>query len=250
MTKADTYFAIVPEWVIYNASPRALQVYCILRRHADYTQSDAETFISRRKMADIAQCHVGTIDRAVADLVALRALDVVPRYADGRQTSNLYTVRTHRGVSTDAAPGVRTDAADGVSTDAEGYTESQTTESQKTELALRAFATRKEYHDAMAYALVDGLGWERDEVTEPSWARVHKAAKQLCDIDADPSDVPRRVAVYRATMNGAAVTPNAIASNWAQLAQLPTQISKRDVERASKRHAAKTAVAQIEGGEK
>jgi len=247
MTKADVYFAVVPEWIIYAVTPRALQVYCILRRHADYSQGDAETFVSRRRMAELGKCHVGTIDRALAELVGAEAIVRQPRFADGRQTSNLSTVRTGPGgVRIDAEGGVSTDAEGEVSVDAEGYTESHMTESHSTELAL---AGVKASHDAMVWALVDAMGWDRDEVPQAQWGRVHAAAKQLTEIGADPAEVPERVLVYRAKYRGAAVTPTGIATNWPALRSLEFAVSERDVERASTRQKRRQAIAEIGGDE-
>ena len=247
MTKADVYFAVVPEWVIYAVTPRALQVYAILRRHADYSQGDAETFVSRRKMAELGKCHVGTIDRALAELVGAGALQVEPRFADGRQTSNLYTVRSVPGGGRIDADGeVRNDTEGDVSVDAEGVTESQMTESHSTELALPGV---KESHDLMVWALVAAMGWDRDEVPQAQWGRVHAAAKQLTAVGADPGEVPQRVLVYRAKYRGAALTPTAIATNWPALRSLEIVVSDRDVERASTRQKRRQAIAEIGGDE-
>lgn len=249
MTKADLYFAIIPDWLIDVVSPRALQVYAILRRHADYTQADAETFVSRRRMAKRGDCSVATIDRALRELETIGAIDVVTRFEDGRQTTNLYTVRTIRGPLLISEEGVGRVYDDGpLIMDDEPVPRATDTESQETELALRASEpTRKQVHDAMAWALVDGLGWDRDEVPEPQWGRIHAAASTLTDIGADPDEVPRRIAVYRVKYSGAAVTPTAIAANWAALAHVDDVVTDRQVERAATRAATRAAVAQLGG---
>lgn len=104
---ADNYFAMIPEWVLdAEVSATAIRLYCVLQRYAN---SDGLCHPSRRTLAERCGCSTATIDRAVDELVAIRALLVAHRRTDrGDQTSNLYTVVTappyaqmHRPLLTD-----------------------------------------------------------------------------------------------------------------------------------------------------
>jgi hypothetical protein len=75
----------------------------------------------------------------------------------------------------------------------------------------------KPQHDLMTSAIVDSMGWHMDSIPESMWGRIHAAAKQLTAINADPSEVPARVAQYPVVFPGASMTPNAIAVNWPAL---------------------------------
>jgi len=97
---------------------------------------------------------------------------------------------------------------------------------------ITVVAETRNYRTLMKNALVAAMDWHAAEVTKPQWGRIEKAAQQLCDIDADPADVARRALVYRVNMSGATMTPNAIATNWADLDTPRTSLSRNDVARA------------------
>jgi hypothetical protein len=101
-------------------------------------------------------------------------------------------------------------------------------------------------HDEMVWALVEAMGWQPEEIPKAQWGRLHKAAHMLTDISADPGQVMHRARVYQVNFNGATMTPNAIATNWADLAEARAPVSSREVGRAAKRQATKVAVANIE----
>lgn len=105
---------------------------------------------------------------------------------------------------------------------------------------------RRNYQTAMKDALVAGMGWNTKDVTQAQWGRIEAAAKQLRDIEADPAEVPHRCQVYRVNFNGATMTPNAVATNWADLAEVRVQVSKRDIERASNKAAIRAALEGLE----
>ena len=86
---ADIYFAIIPEWVLYaDISPSAIRLYCTLARYAN---DEGKSNPSRRTLADKMHCSTKTIDRAVAELVAIGALRVYHNTSrEGDYTSNDY----------------------------------------------------------------------------------------------------------------------------------------------------------------
>jgi hypothetical protein len=90
-------------------------------------------------------------------------------------------------------------------------------------------------HDQLVWALVDAMGWNRDEITQASWGRLHKAAKDLEDVGAEPDEIARRCQVYRVNYRGATISPNAIAANWADLAEPRQPVTHADVEKAARK---------------
>ena len=90
-------------------------------------------------------------------------------------------------------------------------------------------------HDKLVWALVAAMGWDHNEITEPTWGRLHRAAKDLEAVEANPADVARRAQVYRVNFRSATMTPNAIAANWADLAEPRQPVSTADVEKAARK---------------
>jgi len=93
----------------------------------------------------------------------------------------------------------------------------------------------KKAHDIMVYALQAALDWNLSDITEGQWQKLHAAAKQLTDIGADPNQVAYRAQVYRVNYRGAAISPHAIATNWAELAGPRMQLTAAEIEKASNR---------------
>lgn len=93
--KADNYFAIIPEWVLYSdISANAVRLYCVLRRYAD---GDGKCHPSRATLSLQARISSPTLSKAVDELVAIGALAVRHRRSpSGDFTSNQYTVITTR----------------------------------------------------------------------------------------------------------------------------------------------------------
>jgi len=94
--KADAYFTIIPEWVLYsNISPQGVRLYGVLRRFAD---SGGECFPSRKTLANRLQVDsTKPVDRALKELVNIGAVLIEQRRdAKGDLTTNLYTVYSVR----------------------------------------------------------------------------------------------------------------------------------------------------------
>jgi len=101
--KADGYFAIIPEWVLYaDISPAAVRVYGVLNRYAN---SDGKCIPSRKSISQKARIGLSTVDRSIDELVALGAVAVRHRTSEsGDPTSNEYTVIVNRGLPTENRP--------------------------------------------------------------------------------------------------------------------------------------------------
>lgn len=84
-------------------------------------------------------------------------------------------------------------------------------------------------HDAMAFTLVDAMGWSRDEVTEPQWGAIHKAAKELIRRGANPGQVAIRAQVYQINHPEWSITPSALVKWWADSAEPRVKPSRAQV---------------------
>ncbi len=105
--------------------------------------------------------------------------------------------------------------------------------------------SKGEYHTAMKNALVLAMGWEIVEIPKAQWGRIEAAAKMLTDIDADPTDVWFRAQVYPLNIGGT-MTPNSIATNWADLKTPREPTSRRELKRVVTRAKSRAAIAALD----
>lgn len=76
------YFAIIPEWVVYEAiSDRAVRLYAVLRRHANTRLMSRPTRVT---LADKMRTSLSSIDRALRELEAVGAVTIRHRWTDAR----------------------------------------------------------------------------------------------------------------------------------------------------------------------
>jgi hypothetical protein len=96
---ADNYFTIIPEWVLYaDITATAVRLYGTLQRYAD--KDSGECHPSRATLATKCNCTVKSIDRALAELIAIGAVIKKQRISpNGDMTSNQYRVITVAGVA-------------------------------------------------------------------------------------------------------------------------------------------------------
>ena len=207
-------FAIVPEWVIDKLAdkPRALAVYCRLAR---WSNANGDTERSRKELAEICHVTVNTIDRALTDLAEAGTLIITPQHdKQGNRRWNLYTLTTQ------PVPYIPPPPKNGATLPPkmgrqETKPQNETASTQESTSARRPKTSKEIRHDRMVTAFVESFGWKRDEITENQWGQLHKAAKMLTEIDANPGDVHGRMLHYPELFRGAACTPLAVASHWA-----------------------------------
>ena len=90
-------FAIIPEWVLVDASDRAIHLYARLNRYAN---KGGECWPSRSTLAEHLGCSVESIDRAVKELVKIGALEVTNRNDPDnpkRKLTSIYRLRMDQG---------------------------------------------------------------------------------------------------------------------------------------------------------
>lgn len=87
-------FAIVPLWLIQDASPRALRIYAVMA--AKWADRDTgECFPFRQTIADEIGVSADTVDRGLVELEGMGAIEIKPQYdSKGDQTCNLYRLFT------------------------------------------------------------------------------------------------------------------------------------------------------------
>lgn len=113
---ADNYFCIIPEWVLYSSiSSNAVRLYGTLQRYAD--KDSGQCHPSRKTLADKCGLSLSSLDRALIELVELGAVRKKQRMsAKGDWTSNVYTVITNAGVSSQVTRPIVTDGDTGIFT--------------------------------------------------------------------------------------------------------------------------------------
>ena len=88
----DLKFSMVPEWLIDSGcTDKALRLYVVLARYAD--NDDLTAYPGRGLLAKRMGCHRSSVDRAVEELIDIGAITKEVRFADGKYTSSLYTIR-------------------------------------------------------------------------------------------------------------------------------------------------------------
>lgn len=115
VAKADEYFAIIPEWVLYSdISANAVRLYCVFRRYAD---QQGECFPGRKALAEKCRVSEATVDRLIDELERIGALQVRNRRTEsGQYLSSVYKVFSTRGVYSPTSTGVLTHEYRGVLT--------------------------------------------------------------------------------------------------------------------------------------
>jgi hypothetical protein len=113
---ADNYFCIIPEWVLYSSvSSNAVRLYGTLQRYAD--KDSGQCHPSRKTLADRCGLSLSSLDRALIELVELGAVRKKQRLSsNGDWTSNIYTVITNAGVSSQVNTPMVTDEDTGLVT--------------------------------------------------------------------------------------------------------------------------------------
>jgi len=90
--ETDLRFSLVPEWVLdADISARAIQCYAILARYAD--TNSGEAFPSRATVAARMRCGVKVVDRAVAELVTISAIEKRVRVVENKYATSIYVVK-------------------------------------------------------------------------------------------------------------------------------------------------------------
>jgi hypothetical protein len=108
-------------------------------------------------------------------------------------------------------------------------------------------ARRPRAIDPLWEAIIDCWQIDESQLTESERGRLNKATKLLRDVEADPTEIPRRRARYRVRYSHASDTPLAVIGRWSELANdtngaTPTMPAGSDMTQRN--------LARIQGGQR
>lgn len=100
---ADEYFAVIPETILFaDISSNAVRCFAILQRYAN---ADRQCWPGQGVIAQRMRCSKDTVKRAIAELIAIGAVEVERRYTpSGDPTSNRYTLKMRVGATLHPPP--------------------------------------------------------------------------------------------------------------------------------------------------
>lgn len=103
---------------------------------------------------------------------------------------------------------------------------------------------RKGEIDELWEALIESLGWNRNEITTSQRGPMNRALKELREVGATPAEIKRRAAVYADRFAGLTLTPAALAKWWPELGR---QQMQRDMSPDERRIQAPGAQVRLSG---
>lgn len=213
MRKADNYFAVVPEWVLFNPnlSDQAVRLYGVLRRYAD--QDDSKAWPSVPTLAKRMHRSDRSVQRAMHELLDNNAITLV-RTPDATRSTNTYVVRTHPPPV--AVAGVTNLPPQG---DGSGKGGGDISATQTIANRNRASTSVQTERAAMFEAMVEawhGRPYEvmASKLTKSHRGQVNRAIKELLEIGAQPSEITEVARRYRQKWPEMQVTPNSLVKHW------------------------------------
>tara|TARA_R100000808_G_C2109869_1_gene124286 strand:- start:105 stop:875 length:771 start_codon:yes stop_codon:yes gene_type:complete len=199
--QADSYYSIVPEWVLDLHIPaQAIRLYAVLCRYAD--KDSGECFPSIKTLAGRMHTSSSTVKRALADLRNAGAITSVPRYdkTTGEQTSNLYTVLREKPKTI--------------------YEHPQLTDEPKpsSDKNYKPKSDNQRINATLFVALTEAIG--RTPATQTERAGWNKCVKELREANATAEQIKERAETYKKTWRNMSLTPFALIKHWSFLEQV------------------------------
>lgn len=218
--RSDVRFAIMPEWVLFHPdlSHAAVRIYGALVRHAN---SADEAWPSKARLSRECHCSPSTVKRAISDLLVVGAVEREPRYEDGRQVANLYTVYTvpplDRGEGATSDPGGRSP----MTPPGGSPVTREEREPEEREKPLSSGDDDGEpytmSHDEAFDVLADVCGYDAEAIRKTGGALIGKSAKRLRELRVSAGEVRRRARRYRTDHADWELTPAALVKWWPTL---------------------------------
>jgi len=244
-------FAQIPHDITsdHEVTNAAFRVYALLMKLAD---SEGRAWPGHRYMSNHLNMTRNTIGRAIRNLAQTGWVTIIKKdqahtyVVHGSQQTRLQLGWLNNEAGAKTEPVQKLDQTGSKTAPEPAQKLSHTDNQDRQPDTDTHLAPVKEEHNEMVWALVDAMGWARYDIPKPQWGRLHKAAKTLTEIGADPTQVSHRAQVYQVNFAGATMTPNAIATNWADLAEPRVPVTSREVNRAARKQATRVAVANIE----
>jgi len=222
---SDVKWAQVPEWIIVAPiSDRAVRLYALLARRAN---GDSQAFPSRGYLAEKMACSRKSVDRALEELLNLRAISKQQQFSGNRQTVNLYTL--HAMAGTPVTIGGDTGDAGGRDT-GDAQNESHKNESHREHLA----ATPKKQEsprpkDELFETVAEVCGINLTNMTRSARGQLNRATKELRDIQATTEQIHAKAKAYRTQYPNATLTPTALTKHWSSFANIEKQQARPSI---------------------
>jgi hypothetical protein len=203
-------FSITPEWVLdAEISDRAVRLYGLLGRYAD---AKGEAFPRRRTLAERLNCSINSLDRAVAELKSIGALETADRWRmDGGQSANLVTLRMSPPVGHPLPIVGDPPLPTGAAPNKENHLERETSlPNPKTNGKVAA--------DRIWDALTDIFGAPTTRSAETLRGKI---VASLNSAGATPDEIVRRARTWPNHFDSATLTPTALEKHWDALGLPP-----------------------------
>ena len=221
---SDVKWAQVPEWVIVAPiSDRAVRLYALLARRAN---GDSQAFPSRGYLAEKMSCSRKSVDRALEELLNLRAISKQQQFSGNRQTVNLYTL--HAMAGTPVTIGGDTGDAGGRDT-GDPQNESHKNESHIEHLAATPKEPTPKPKDELFETVAQVCGINITNLTRTSRGQLNKAVKELREVGATEHDITAKAKAYRTQYPNATLTPIALIKHWSSFTQIEKQQSRPSI---------------------
>ncbi len=210
--KADNYFAVVPEWVLYHEkmSDQAVRLYATLQRYAN--SETGEAWPSKATLAAKLHRSPRSIQRTLEELRSLGAIYVM-RPQDRERATTTYGVRTHtEGGEAKVSPPQDESGGEG-----EAKVSPNPEKLKKASTSARKRA-RDEVFEALAEGWIERPYSEiKGNLTRSQRQRINAATKELHEIGVTPEQVAVAIKGYRKMFPGMPATPQAITKHWLTL---------------------------------
>lgn len=207
-------------------------IYDDLVSRADNTGRD--TYPEMRTIAEDVGASTSTVAKAIRDLEAAGWVTVRrgARRPDGTLGRNQYVVHWR--------PVAENDTGDPVAENATSLSRKTASTSRGNRdgtrpthsIPIELDPSSEDYPTVMKDAIVAAMGWNPTDVTRNQWGKIEAAGKQLRDVGADPAEVPRRAMIYRMIHPQWELTPTALVSHWADVAEDRVTVPATALEKA------------------
>ena len=216
--QTSSYFAVIPEFVVYGCTPRAIQVYGLIQRHTD---RERKAWPGRERLAELADTSVKTIDRAIAELETVGA--IIKEKRPG--TSNMYrlpAMRYEGGDTSDQGGDTSVPTGGDISVPTGGDTSVSLTRTILNENQLNdTSAGRNELWDTLVTIFGKPPASQR--------SMYGKVVKELHDLGATGEDIQLRAVRLVDTWGPGKLTINSLLKHWARFGTDLARLNESDV---------------------
>lgn len=241
--RATYRFARVPEWVLEHPELRDLdvRVFGLLDRYGERVWPSLDT------LGEAIGKDGRTICRSVARLVKVGAIVSIPRYVDGRRTTNEYVLAGDGPIADTPKKGGRHDKNVVYVHDKNVVAEEESHRNEKrtTDVVLAEGSSTRPQHP-LYVALIAACGMRHEAMTADERRAAGIATGKLHKIGVTAEQLAHAPRLWTGTFPTATMTPSAIARHWGRMNAAPNGSSVKlsagaqALNRAASRRAADT----------